>query len=631
MIEKLGKKKTIIVIVSFVLIMIIGGITYSWYMHYEETSTRKLIAGDLWLELNDGVESISLTNVYPITAQEARARNDNSFTFSVRGINPTSNVIYYEILLNHGDEYGQSENPPYERFTDQDLAFDLISIDSEGNELQTLVSAESYFSLDGRRIYVDSVPANQTTEIVKRYKVRMWLKEDVLISDTDPERSYCATDNCVEGELAYKYHYGSVKIGVYADNNIKGTDTLYSIMNTSAVMDNTSSTYVSASTGIDFSAVSSNNNGKGIYKRAGTESTAHPILYYRGEVNNNNVYFAGYCWKIVRTTETGGIKLVYAGENTGTKTNPVCNNTDTAAAIMSATFNSSRNSPAYVGYMYGDVYEWTNAKETEGAYFGTGFDYDNGKYKLRGAKVGIDNDHHYTCNDTDAEAECTDIRYYYYYNSDYGDDHDQYYMYITLSGGKNIDNALDDMRKNEHSSNAKAQIDSWYSLHMTNYTNKLEDTIWCNDRSIYQLGGWNPSGGGITSYMSYEGLRRRDSTRVPNLGCLTKRDAFTVSNSNGNKMLRYPVALLTSDEIMLAGGQSAANDSYYLYTNNAQWSLSPCNFVIYSAYEFGVSSSGYLNGYGVGYSYGLRPAVSLQPGTMIDKGDGTVGNPYVVS
>ena len=204
-------------------------------------------------------------------------------------------------------------------------------------------------------------------------------------------------------------------------------------------------------------------------------------------------------------------------------------------------------------------------------------------------------------------------------------------MYITLTGGKSIDNALDDMRKNEHSSNAKAQIDSWYSLHMTNYTNKLEDTIWCNDRSIYQLGGWNPSGGGITSYMSYEGLRRRDSTRVPNLGCLTKRDAFTVSNSDGNRILTYPVALLTLDEIMLAGVQNVANESYYLRTGNAQWSLSPYNFRINYANGLVVGSAGNLDNSGVGNSYGLRPAVSLQPGTMIDKGDGTVGNPYVVS
>lgn len=44
------------------------------------------------------------------------------------------------------------------------------------------------------------------------------------------------------------------------------------------------------------------------------------IYYYYGDANNNNVKFANFCWKIVRTTDTGGVKLLYNGEpdNAGT-------------------------------------------------------------------------------------------------------------------------------------------------------------------------------------------------------------------------------------------------------------------------------------------------------------------------
>ena len=65
-------------------------------------------------------------------------------------------------------------------------------------------------------------------------------------------------------------------------------------------------------------------NGEGLYVRAGTENDAYPVVYYRGNVTNNNVYFAGKCWQIIRTTETGGTKLIYNGENTGTESNPAC-------------------------------------------------------------------------------------------------------------------------------------------------------------------------------------------------------------------------------------------------------------------------------------------------------------------
>ena len=79
-------------------------------------------------------------------------------------------------------------------------------------------------------------------------------------------------------------------------------------------MDNIQSEFVSASTGIDFGAISSDTNGKGVYMRAGTENDAYPIVYYRGAVDNNNVVFNNKCWKAVRTTDTGGVKLIYNGE-----------------------------------------------------------------------------------------------------------------------------------------------------------------------------------------------------------------------------------------------------------------------------------------------------------------------------
>lgn len=37
------------------------------------------------------------------------------------------------------------------------------------------------------------------------------------------------------------------------------------------------------------------------------------VYYYYGKAENNNVLFANYCWKIVRTTDTGGVKLLYNG------------------------------------------------------------------------------------------------------------------------------------------------------------------------------------------------------------------------------------------------------------------------------------------------------------------------------
>lgn len=80
---------------------------------------------------------------------------------------------------------------------------------------------------------------------------------------------------------------------------------------------------------IDFSKPSSDTNGKGIYVKSNLENTIkskiktnttessfetnNPIYYYRGDVKDNNVIFANMCFKIVRTTNSGGIKLIYNG------------------------------------------------------------------------------------------------------------------------------------------------------------------------------------------------------------------------------------------------------------------------------------------------------------------------------
>ena len=77
-------------------------------------------------------------------------------------------------------------------------------------------------------------------------------------------------------------------------------------------------------TRIDFSATSSATNGQGLYLFQQSEHDTNPIYYYRGNVSNNNVLFGDVCWKIVRTTETGGVKMIYNGALTdlGCPTSP---------------------------------------------------------------------------------------------------------------------------------------------------------------------------------------------------------------------------------------------------------------------------------------------------------------------
>ncbi len=46
------------------------------------------------------------------------------------------------------------------------------------------------------------------------------------------------------------------------------------------------------------------------------------------------------------------------------------------------------------------------------------------------------------------------------------------------------------MRTNTKDSTIKTAIDKWYGEKMTDYTGYLEDTVWCNDRSMGNSNGW---------------------------------------------------------------------------------------------------------------------------------------------
>ena len=84
---------------------------------------------------------------------------------------------------------------------------------------------------------------------------------------------------------------------------------------------------------------------KGLYQGTDDYGTTY---YYRGNVKNNIVKFAGFYWQIVRINGDGSIRLIYDGtEKNATGVKQSINN-------RTYQFNSKYNDPAYVGYMYGN-------------------------------------------------------------------------------------------------------------------------------------------------------------------------------------------------------------------------------------------------------------------------------------
>ena len=215
--------------------------------------------------------------------------------------------------------------------------------------------------------------------------------------------------------------------------------------------------------------------------------------------------------------------------------------------------------------------------------------------------------------------------------------------YVGYMYGEN-DDTLVNARTNTNNSTIKTAIDNWYASNMTSYTKYLSTTaVYCNDRTEQTVGTYNT---GKTSF-DYAPYARVYKSYAPTYDCTEASDAFSVDNTSAK--LTYPIALMTGDEIMRAGGKyntSLTSPYAWYYLNSANgsitgytswWLLSPVSWRISSrdsnAYVLSVSnfpSYGYFEEASVNSIFGVRPSVSLKSCTLYSTGNGTPETPYEI-
>ena len=207
------------------------------------------------------------------------------------------------------------------------------------------------------------------------------------------------------------------------------------------------------------------------------------------------------------------------------------------------------------------------------------------------------------------------------FNSSYNDNTYVGYMFGT-KGATTYANT----HSNKTNSTIKTKLDSWYDTNIVNTGNEkyIADAIYCNDRSV-------SSGTGIgTTETTYAAQTRGDNGQ-PTLKCANNNDKFTKSTTIGNGKLTKMIGLITSDEVMYAGGKSGTyNQEYYLYSGKYYWTMAPYSYASGIARVYFVGSDGYLSTDYVDYARGaVRPVVSLKS-DAISGGSGTAASPFLV-
>ena len=389
-------------------------------------------------------------------------------------------------------------------------------------------------------------------------------------------------------------------------------------------------------TNIDFSESGTESNGLGVNTLAAHANDNYPVYYYRGGTVDNHVLFAGYCWRALQTTGTGGVKLVYNGQSYNINGETICPDfSDSATSYMppaltgptgswyriysSGTVNNlgGHYAPHVGGYMYHPL-EQAPSLEPDRT-MGTDVTWDGTNYTLvdpytiyasQVTPDSIINTHRYYCEDQ-VSTTCSRVAYNLDYNI--------YIHRYILENGQKYDDA---MHANDVASEAKTAFEEWYERKLLTYSNQIEDTVYCNDRTL--------AGDGLGDYdymykMKYNVYVRNKETYKPSVDCIDKRDAFTVSSTIGNGANNYPIGTLTADDVTLA------SDDGYLVAAHAQstWTMSPYHvdndeFAFFNyLYGQGLSSQQYENGI-------LRPVISLKEGTRYTTGDGKTNSPFVI-
>ena len=380
MIKKYKNFIYIFTVLAFIIMSI--GLTYSYFIYNKEIVVADLSAGSIGIDFVGEKRTITSSNISSST--DGQGMVSTGLDFSVEATADTEEILYEVELAQTGLTTEQLDHVRI-YLTDQNDS-EVLGIYTY-NEL--INSKKNNGKMLTQRI-IEGNPNGTAKTTTNNYRLRIWLDEaganltnvnyqfEVYIYAVNIEKDnyHKITFNSNDNRSVYTFKY--VESGeTYGDfPNISGISkwklnddevtsetsfvgindivlngvklqTLYNIMKVS-----------SQGTINDFSKTSEEDGTSGVYE---TVEGTTPIYYYRGAVDNN-VKFGDYCWKAIRTTVTGGVKLIYNGEAVG---NQCTTQTGTGTMINNVSnikFNNSSDNVAYVGYTYIDP---TTSEETD--------------------------------------------------------------------------------------------------------------------------------------------------------------------------------------------------------------------------------------------------------------------------
>ena len=568
------KKSTkITLLVAGALIILVGiiGITYAFFSTGgSQEQANTFTSGCLNISLTDASSSISLSNIYPVTDIEGLEGTSYDFTIT----NTCDTSANYSINLESLNQVSNSLSADYIKVAlSSDTVGNVISILSDN----TSVTPEIDNAYESYNLYTGTLGASET----KTYHLKLWLDYDATV------------------EQAANKVYQS-KINVIANpetqvvDNLEATFELNDTTLTSNLTNNvTSATYCTTTDNIctpSTSATIANNN-----------------YTVDLEPNENN--------QMVCTRLNGTSKIICS--------DPLIVKQPSASEVILANSTINEGTPNFSSTATTDEGVYKTEDNLGTSYYFRGAVKNNyvsfAGYYWRIIRINGDGSIRIIYDGTSAHANGESSTDRQTGTSAYNSSYNQsYYVGYTYQTGAQRPSS----QNSGTASTIKGVLDNWYSTNIANkgYDDKVVSTAgFCNDRNTRSGDSWVSSG----TQFHYAPYERIVSTHQPTLKCSNTNDIYTTK-----------VGLITADEVMYAGGTTSSNNSYYLYTGQYYWTMSPSYFAVGSsnswAHVFNVSSAGHLYNISVNNTFGVRPVLNLSADVTLT-GSGTQTDPYVVS
>ena len=511
------KQKKVMIYILVISLICVVGVSYAFFtagMSSETSTTVRADAGTMKITYSGGA-NIDLAGIYPKDDVWATK------TITVTGNNTTDAEMYYKLTLVVDSNTFKTDDP---------LQYELVSTNTSTNG--EVIPTISKTDITGTSIELGSGKFAKANNASHTYELKIYYPRKATSQNANQGAAFSAHVEITSTKAPTVSNLAKV---ILANNEVKAP------LTTPGAAISTADEALLASAEDDY----------------GTS------YYFRGAVTNNYVEFANKCWRIVRVSGDGSVKLILHNDNPTGAANPcdAANNSASAAfarysgETYKSAFNEKTDDNAYLGFMYGAA----------------------------GA-------------------------------TDYASTH-----------------------ANTNKSTILTNLETWYNNNISDYADKIADTVWCNDKTIVKDTTYNPSsyGGNATGLgfginkTWYGAAQRLLSTSGsaggtgPSLKC------------NGDlSKINSKVGLITADELAFAGyAYGLENSTTYLQENatDTYWcSLSPGLFNgSYALVWYIIGSSGDFAHVYVFYTSGVRPSISLKSTTNVT-GNGTSEDPYVV-